>query len=276
VLKNNTIGGKIPDEVGRLFRLRALKLNNNSFEGEIPANLSYCSNPKILSINKNNLSESIPMELASLSKLEYLQVRKNILGGGIPPFIGNFSSLQLISAAFNVLGGHIPDALGQLKSLKYLGLGVNKLFGLIPPSLYNLSSIIIFSLPDNNLTGSLPTDLFLTLPHLQWFQIDGNQFTESLPVSLANASELRRLEVELKIFTGKISVNFGGLQRLLWLSFHENNLGSGDADEMDFFQSLVNCSSLRNLVLASNQFKGTLPNVLGNLSTPLTGFFYQQ
>jgi Leucine-rich repeat (LRR) protein len=56
----------------------------------------------------------------------------------------------------------------------------------------------------------------------------------------------------------------------------ENNLGSGDADEMDFFQSLANCSSLQILDLASNQFKGTLPNVLGNLSTQLTYFFYQQ
>ncbi|GMY12462.1 receptor kinase-like protein Xa21 [Fagus crenata] len=213
------------------------------------------------------------MELASLSKLEILSVHLNNLGGGIPPFIGNLSSLQVLSAAYNILGGHIPDALGQLKSLTFLGLGVNKLSGLIPSALYNLSSIITFSLSDNNhLTGSLPTDLFLTLPHLQWFKIDGNQFTGSLPISLANASELRRLEVELNNFTGKISVNFGGLQRLEWLFIWENNLGSGDADEMDFFQSLVNCSSLQILDLSVNQFKGMMPTILGNLSTQLTGF----
>ncbi|GMY12468.1 probable LRR receptor-like serine/threonine-protein kinase At3g47570 [Fagus crenata] len=270
VLQNNTIGGKIPNEVGRLFRLQALRLNNNSLEGEIPANLSYCFNLKLLQVGKNNLSGSIPIELASLSKLEILGFHVNNLGGGIPPFIGNLSSLQVLSAAYNVLGGHIPDALGQLKSLKRLGLASNKLFGLIPPSLYNLSSIIIFSMPDNNLTGSLPTDLFLTLPHLQWFQIDGNQFTGSLPVSLANASELERFQVELNNFTGKISVHFGGLQHLMVFHVVGNNLGSGDADEMDFFQSLVNCSSLRKLDLSVNQLEGTLPNVLSNLSTQLT------
>uniref|UniRef100_A0A2N9ES54 non-specific serine/threonine protein kinase n=1 Tax=Fagus sylvatica TaxID=28930 RepID=A0A2N9ES54_FAGSY len=165
------------------------------------------------------------------------QVAKNNLRGGIPPFIGNLSSLQLLSAAYNVLGGHIPDALGN-----------------------------------NELSGSLPIDLFLTLPHLQWFQIGANQFTGSLPVSLANASELQRLEVWMNNFTGKLSVNFGGLQRLEWLFIAENDLGSGYADEMDFFQSLANCSSLQLLDLSTNQFKGMLPTVLGNLSTQLTGF----
>ncbi|XP_050258911.1 receptor kinase-like protein Xa21 [Quercus robur] len=248
VLANNTIGGKIPDEVGRLFRLRVLRLTNNSFQGEIPANLSHCSNIKILRVGFNDLSGSIPKELASLSKLEFLAVTDNNLRGEIPSFIGNFSSLQVLFA---------PG---------------NKLSGLIPLSLYNLSSITKLSLYDNKLSGSLPTNLFLTLPHLQWFLIFENQFTGSLPLSLSNASELQYLEVGANNFTGKISVNFGGLHRLESLLIAESNLGSGDDDEMNFIQSLVNCSSLHQIALSGNQLKGTLPNVLGNLSTQLTFF----
>uniref|UniRef100_A0A7N2LKD2 non-specific serine/threonine protein kinase n=1 Tax=Quercus lobata TaxID=97700 RepID=A0A7N2LKD2_QUELO len=230
VLANNTIGDKIPDEVGRLYRLRVLMLYNNSFDGEIPANLSHCSNLNFISVARNNLSGSIPKQLASLSMLKSLSFDTNNLMGGIPPFIGNLSSLQLISAADNVLGGHIPDALGQLQSLKYLGLGGNKL-----------------------------SDLFLTLPRLQWFQIDRNQFTGSLPVSLSNASELELFLIEENNFTGKVSVNFGGLQRLEKLIVDRNNLRSGDADEMDFFQSLANCSNLQILDIRANQFKGEVP-----------------
>ncbi|KAK7856603.1 putative receptor-like protein kinase [Quercus suber] len=48
--------------------------------------------------------------------------------------------------------------------------------------------------------------------------------------------------------------------------------GSGDADELDFIKSLVNCSRLKILLLMDNQFKGMLPNVLGNLSTQLEYF----
>ena len=129
-------------------------------------------------------------------------------------------------------------------------------------SLYNLSSIVIFALANNDRGGSLPTDLFLTIPHLQWFQIYGNQFSGSIPVSLSNASELKVFSAELKNFTGKVSVNFGGLQRFLKLNIYGNNLGSGDADEMDFFQSLVNCSSFQYMGLTENQFEGTLPKVL--------------
>ncbi|XP_030931191.1 receptor kinase-like protein Xa21 [Quercus lobata] len=271
-LSNNTLGGNIPDEVGNLFRLQVLSLYNNSFAGEIPANLSHCSNLKFLRAGQNNLSGSIPIELASLTKLEFLSIHKNNLTGGIPHFIGNLSSLQILSAARNVLGGHIPDALGQLRSLTFLGLGGNRFSGSVPPSLYNLSSIIDFSLADNELSGSLPTDLFLTLPHLQGFQIHDNQFTGPLPVSLSNASELEQIEVYKNHFTGKVSINFGGLQQLEELFIGENNLGSGDDDEMNFFQSLLNCSSLQEIYLEVNQFKGTLPNVLVNLSAQLTYF----
>nr|XP_023892072.1 probable LRR receptor-like serine/threonine-protein kinase At3g47570 [Quercus suber] len=271
-LANNIIGGKIPDEVGRLFRLQLLRLSNNSFQGEIPANLSHCSNLKILRVGFNNLSGSIPKELASLSKLKFLALSTNNLRGGIPPFFGNFSSLQVLSAAENVFGGHIPDAFGQLQSLYLLGLSDNKLYGLIPLSLCNRSSITLLDLSENKLSGSLPTNLFLTLPHLQWFLIYGNQFTGSLPVSLSNASELQDFQVHRNNFTGKISVNFGGLHRLEVLLIGDTNLGSGDDDEMNFFQSLVNCSSLRKIYLTRNQLKGTLPNVLGNLSIQLTYF----
>ena len=267
MLANNTIGGKIPDEVGRLFRLQVLWLFNNSFEGGIPANLSHCSNLYDLDVGENNLSGSIPMELACLLKLESLSLNDNNLKGGIPTFIGNLSSLKLLYIVYNNdLGGHIPDALGQLRSLEHLLLGGNKLSGMIPPSLYNLSSLKTISLPENKLSGSLPTDLFLTLPRLQWFQINENRFTGYLPVSLSNASELEVFEVGLNNFTGKFSVNFGGLKLLVELFTNVNNLGSGDADEMDFFQSLVNCSKLRLVDLYMNQFKGTLPKVWVNFT----------
>nr|XP_023890201.1 probable LRR receptor-like serine/threonine-protein kinase At3g47570 [Quercus suber] len=255
VLANNTIGGKIPDEVGHLFRLQVLVLTNNSFRGEIPANLSHCSNTKILRVSYNYLSGSIPKELASLSMLEHLAALANNLTEGIPPFIGSFSSLQILTLNEFALGGHIPGALGQLRSLTILALAENKLSGLIPPSLYNLLSLAFFIMRENELSGSLPTNLFLNLPRLQWFLFFENQFTGSLPVSLSNASELQYFQVHMNNFTGKISVNFGGLPSLEQLIINYNNLGSGDNDEMNFFQSLVNCSSSQKIGLSVNQIK---------------------
>ncbi|KAM3701951.1 hypothetical protein ACB098_05G212600 [Castanea mollissima] len=257
-LSNNAIGGKIHNEVGRLFRLQVLNLAKNSFQGEIPANLSHCSNLKYFEVGNNNLSGSIPMKFASLSKLVGIYAYQNYLTGGIPPFIGNLSSLHYLSLTYNVLEGQIPNALGQLRSIEFLALGENKLLGLIPSSLYNLSSMTVLSLAANELSGSLPTNLFLTLPHLQRLQIFGNQFNGSLPASLSNASKLQKFDAGENNFTGKVSINFGGLQLLDLISIYDNNLGSGDADELDFFKSLVNCSRLRELNLGENQFKGSL------------------
>ncbi|KAM3702682.1 hypothetical protein ACJW31_04G043600 [Castanea mollissima] len=261
----NVFGGHIPDALGQLQSLNSLGLGYNELSGLIPPSLYNLSSITSFKVQKNNLSGSIPMELAFLLKLEYLNIQQNNLKGGIPTSIGNLSSLRELYASVNVLGGHIPDTLGQLRSLTELDLGGNKLSGLIPPSLYNLSSLIIFTLYENKLCGSLPTNLFLTLPHLQSFLIYENQFTGSLPISLSNASELQQFHATENNFTGKLSVKVGGLHHLEGFLIDNNNLESGDDDEMNFFQALVNCSSLQKLGLSWNQFRGTILDDISSL-----------
>ncbi|KAM3750521.1 hypothetical protein ACB098_04G042900 [Castanea mollissima] len=261
----NVFGGHIPDALGQLQSLNSLGLGYNELSGLIPPSLYNLSSITSFKVQKNNLSGSIPMELAFLLKLEYLNIQQNNLKGGIPTSIGNLSSLRELYASVNVLGGHIPDTLGQLRSLTELDLGGNKLSGLIPPSLYNLSSLIIFTLYENKLCGSLPTNLFLTLPHLQSFLIYENQFTGSLPISLSNASELQQFHATENNFTGKLSVKVGGLHHLEGFLIDNNNLESGDDDEMNLFQALVNCSSLQKLGLSWNQFRGTILDDISSL-----------
>lgn len=48
---------------------------------------------------------------------------------------------------------------------------------------------------------------------------------------------------------------------------HFNNLGTGREDDMDFFSSLVNITSFRELSLSVNNIAGQLPKNIGNLST---------
>ncbi|KAJ9158589.1 hypothetical protein P3X46_024154 [Hevea brasiliensis] len=269
-LYNNSLQGEIPSELGRLFRLQVLYLNNNSFEGKIPSNLSECSNIMLLGLAYNNLVGNIPVELATLSKLRKILIHFNYMSNGIPPFLGNFSLLEVLSAAGNFFGGSIPDSLGQLKYLSAIALGGNNLSGIIPPAIYNISSIILLSVANNSLHGSLPPNIGLLLPHLQKLQMWGNHFTGSIPVSLSNASELLYIALLDNNFTGKLDVDFGGLQRLGELNLHGNHLGSGGDNSLDFIISLLNCSNLKLVEIASNQFQGVLPNfVANNISTPI-------
>ncbi|KAL5799605.1 hypothetical protein ACOSQ4_032489 [Xanthoceras sorbifolium] len=274
ILQNNSIQGEIPHEFGNLFRLKNLSLANNSLVGEIPTNLSHCSRLKVLSLQHNQLVGIIPLVFNSLYNLIGLSVFNNNLKGGIPPFLGNLTSLTGLFLANNPLGGHIPDSLGQLRELTVLALDNNNLFGIVPPSLYNLSFLISFTLPDNQLHGTLPPDIGLTLPNLQFFEVSGNFFSGSIPVSLSNVSGLNSIEMDFNQFSGKFSVDFGGMQFLEFLSLGENNLGSGEVDEMKFIDSLVNCSNLLILSIERNQFRGALPHSIANLSTSLQIFYF--
>ncbi|XP_028071687.1 putative receptor-like protein kinase At3g47110 [Camellia sinensis] len=268
-LNNNTFQGEIPAEIGNLFRLQNLNLSINNFEGEIPANLSRCSNLTFLGVGSNNLVGKFPKELTSLSKLIYLGIHLNNLTGGIPPFIGNLTSLVRITAAYNPFGGSIPDTLGQLKNLNFLGLGVTQLSGMIPSSIYNLSLLTAFSVPYNQLHGSLPPGFGSMFPHLQILQLYGNQFTGPLPLSISNSLELVSFDVGENNFNGKITNDFGSLQNLEEITISSNHFGSGEPDELAFLGSLVNCSNLKKLSMENNQFRGVLPDSVGNLSNHL-------
>ncbi|KAK2635519.1 hypothetical protein Ddye_030311 [Dipteronia dyeriana] len=269
-LQNNSIQGEIPGELGRLFRLEILFLHNNSVVGEIPSNLSHCSRLTDLRLAYNKLVGKIPLTFASLYNLNFLYLSVNDLTGGIPPYLGNLTSLEVLILSDNpLLGGNIPNSLSQLRKLTILSLNSNNLSGTIPASLFNFSSLSIFYLGGNKLHGSLPTTLGLTLPKINMFQIAGNFISGSIPVSLSNASELNRIGFGQNSFSGKLSVDFGGMQHLHWLDVAGNNLGSGEVDEMNFINSLVNCSELMVLTIHVNRFRRALPQSITNLSTTL-------
>ncbi|XP_043692848.1 probable LRR receptor-like serine/threonine-protein kinase At3g47570 [Telopea speciosissima] len=268
-LFNNSFHGDIPSEVSFLFRLRYLFLHNNSFEGEFPPNISRCSNLIGLRLNYNNIVGKIPVELGTLSKLQFLSFHYNKLIGQIPPSIGNLSFLDTFSAAANHLSGSIPDSLGQMTRLTFLSFPGNRLSGTIPPTIYNLSLLGDFDVADNQLQGSLPPNLGFNLPNLKWFSVSGNQFHGPIPVSVSNLSILETLLLSSNNFTGKVTVDFGGLPKLARLTLFFNHLGSGEADDLNFVNTLTNCSSLTILGFTENRFGGVLPNSIANLSTQL-------
>ncbi|XP_010250245.1 PREDICTED: probable LRR receptor-like serine/threonine-protein kinase At3g47570 [Nelumbo nucifera] len=268
-LLNNSFHGEIPRQIGRLLKLEVINFRNNSLEGEIPANLSHCSNLTDIVLAGNRLTGKIPAELGSLLKLEALTIHGNNLAGEIPHSFGNLSSLLRLSAAYNMLEGSIPN-LDRLTKLTTLGLGGNKLSGMVPSNLYNLSSLTVFDVGANQLEGTLPPDLGFTLPNIQRFIVAQNHFTGTIPVSLSNASKLEILATKINEFSGKVSVDFKGLPHLWWLSMGSNHLGNMEMDDLNFINTMTNCSNLQVLGFEENRLGGMLPKSVANLSTQLT------
>ncbi|CAN1838553.1 Probable LRR receptor-like serine/threonine-protein kinase At3g47570 [Linum perenne] len=243
-LFNNSFIGEIPSEIARLHRLERLVLYNNSLDGEIPSNISGCSALTEFRVQYNELVGGLPWQLGLLNKLQYFNIRWNNLTGSIPLAFGNLSSLESFNGGHNQLGGRVPDTLGQLHNLMRLYLNFN------------------------NLSGSLPWNLGLTLPHLENFDVAFNQFTGSVPPSLSNASDLVLLQIDKNNFTGSMPSmeNSNKLSRFI---ISKNSLGSGKANDLSFLSSLFNATNLEALDIEMNNFGGSLPHHLGNLSKNL-------
>ncbi|XP_058108813.1 tyrosine-sulfated glycopeptide receptor 1 [Magnolia sinica] len=83
-LRNNSLGGVIPPEIGHLQVLLVLDLSHNNFSGKIPDQLSNLTNLERLDLSNNHLSGIIPPSLKSLHFLALFSVAENNLQGPIP------------------------------------------------------------------------------------------------------------------------------------------------------------------------------------------------
>ena len=145
----------------------------------------------------------------------------------------------------------------------------NYLSGTIPSLIYNISSIYYFSVTLNLLHGSNPPDVGLTLPNLQIFAGAVNSFTGIILASLLNASQLQVLDFSQNNLIGTVPQNLTSLQGLIRLNFELNKLGKMKDRDLNFLNNFANCTSLKVLSFAQNQFGGILPSFIANLSTQL-------
>ncbi|KAK2373446.1 putative LRR receptor serine/threonine-protein kinase [Trifolium repens] len=267
-LQNNSFFGEIPPELGQLLQLQKIILQVNFFSGEIPTNLTYCSNLTDLYFGTNNLVGKIPIEIGSLKKLQRMYVYTNKLTGGIPSSIGNLSSVTQFSFADNDLEGVIPQTICHLKNLKILLVSVNNLSGTPPSCLYNISSLTRFSMAINIFHGPLPVNMFHTLPNIQEFAISRNHFSGSIPTSINASSSINYFDIPDNNFVGQVP-SLGKLKDLYLLNLESNNLGNNSTKDLEFLKSLTNCSKLEVLSISGNNFGGSLPKFIGNLSSQL-------
>ncbi|KAI3888987.1 hypothetical protein MKX03_014035 [Papaver bracteatum] len=270
ILSSNGLNKEIPQQIGRLFRLKHLNLSGNILDGEIPSNISRCSNLIHLDFSQNNLVGNIPGELGYLSNVKVLWLQHNNFSGEIPTSLGNIStSLTHLGLGYNNLYRRIPNTLSRLTRLQFLDISSNNLSGIVPSSLYNISSLEVFSLMFNQLHGTIPFDIGLTLPNITYFSVSGNSFTGIIPNSFSNSSSLQVLQLYQNNFVGSVPYNLVHFNNLVRLNLGENDLGSGQANDLDFLNSLINCTSLKVIFLGVNNFGGMLPSSIANLTTNL-------
>ncbi|CAN1321045.1 Probable LRR receptor-like serine/threonine-protein kinase At3g47570 [Linum perenne] len=267
-LYNNSFTGEIPSEIGQLGRLQILELHNNSLGGEIPSNISGCVELTVFDVFRNELVGGLLWQFGLLTKLTHFRVSVNNLEGSIPDSFGNLSSLVSLGLGRNRFTGRVPDTLGRLKSLQLLNLENNNLSGEIPASVFNISSLTDIWFGENQFQGDLPWNLGFSLPNLESFNVYLNQFTGTIPATLSNASNLFQLQLQDNNFTGSVP-SMAGLSMLGFFAISGNSLGSGEANDLRFLSSLTNATSLEFILIDDNNFGGSLPHDIGNLSSSM-------
>ncbi|KAK4592873.1 hypothetical protein RGQ29_017146 [Quercus rubra] len=241
-------------------RVIGLDLKNSKLVGTISPHIGNLSFLLSLNLASNSFHGGIPSEVGYLTRLRNLNLSHNlILGGEIPVNLSHCSNLQYLDLQYNDLVQGIPSELGFLSKLQILILRNNRLSGRFPPSLGNLSSLQNLSFALNNLEGEIPNTV-AQMKSLTSFTVSGNLLSGVFPHSLYNLSLLTCIALAYNNFTGNLNPYLGtALQNLQILSIGENQF-TGTIPV-----SLSNVSDIKNLDISENQFTGTIPMIFGNL-----------
>lgn len=103
--------------------------------------------------------------------------------------------------------------------------------------------------------------------------MDNNGFRGHLPASLANASQLRLVQLGPNSFSGVVPSQIGCLANLERMLLSNTLLGAQEPGDWEFMRALENCSQLLILDLTNCKFSGVLPRSVSNLSTSLQKFY---
>ncbi|ESR65503.1 hypothetical protein CICLE_v10010397mg [Citrus x clementina] len=245
-------GPQFPSWINSLEHLLFLDMPNSGILGTIPSRF-FKSIPRRL--KHFNLSHNhIYGEISSLSEatqLESVDLNSNSLSGPIPfiPFnirLRDLSNNALAGSLFHFLCSERNEA---KHSMEFLILTNNSLSGELPDCWMNLQHLSVLKLGNNAFTGALPASMG-SLTSLHSLQLDHNNLSGPIPASLQNCAKL--VVFDIAWIGEKLLIM---ILRLRTNKFH----GHIPAE-------LCRLTSLHILDLSHNNFSGTIPRCINNLT----------
>jgi len=180
-LKELSIKGKIPEDIGELINLKQLSIDTTN---KLPSSIGNIINLEKLEIKNYRLRE-VPNWIEKLKKLKKLSISggysTHTLIEIIPTWIGDLKNLKDLDFNHNYIK-YLPESIGNLKNLETLNLGSNKLIYL-PESIERLNKLKYLNCYNNKLTY-LPKSIG-NIKYLLELSISNNSL-KSLPKSIDN------------------------------------------------------------------------------------------
>lgn len=199
------------------------------------------------------------------NRVTQIQVQGYGLSGPLPQNLNQLSMLQNVGFQKNLFTGALPSFSG-LSHLQYAYLDYNQ-FDTIPADFFNgLSSLEVLALDYINLNAStgwmFPTQLgdAAQLRNLSCMQCN---LVGTLPSFLGNLSSLSNLKLSFNNLSGEIPASFNNHMSLQMFWLNNQQGGGGLAGPIDVVTTM---SPLNSLWLHGNQFTGTIPESIGDLT----------
>ncbi|XP_031403621.1 receptor-like protein EIX2 [Punica granatum] len=193
--------------INLLPSLRELHLSNCRLL-KLPHSLPFINftSISVLDLSNNGFNSSLPPWLFNLTNLVYLDLNSNSIMGGVLDMFSGLAFLQELDLSENsLIEGELPTSVGSLCNMNVLKLSVNNMEGEITDFLDGLSRCS---------NGSSIENLDLGL----------NQFSGSLPESIAHLSKLRYLQLPNNLFEGPIPESIGNMSALEEINFSGNKM----------------------------------------------------
>ena len=111
----------------------------------------------------------------------------------------------------NNLEGTLPTELSELSGMISIVLIQGKVGGTLPVEYGRLTNLITIFIQDMELTGTIPEELLNNTPKMSMLALGRNQFSGTIPTSLASLPVLRDLQLTGNKFTGTIPAQLGNL-----------------------------------------------------------------
>lgn len=306
-LSNNNLDGELPPELNLLTALQGFVAQNNQLVGALP-DLRQCTQLETLDLANNALNDALNdlVRYAPVS-LVHLNLAYNGLQGTLSPGLAQFIHLHNLDLSHNELSDGFTDVFFERN---YEGD-----YGLWHPLLDAIQNLGIFSNEEIELlTSELEAEQFSSplwatglwavweqggmgedelqflirqqnalgiqgLFELRYLDLSYNQFAESMPSQLPEATQLEYINISRNNFTDNLPASIGQLYYLTHLDVSSNNLSgvlpssfanlnqlvyvnlAANGFEGPIFQHLRTCSNLRELLISQNKFKGQIPMV---------------
>ena len=292
-LARNGLEGQLPQHLGELTRMTALRIGDNALRDRLPLSLArlalrifHYADTELCAPAEESFQawldgiashEGTGVECAPLSDRDVLEILYEATGGPNWTNSNNWLTdaplrdwygvgvdgegrVRALGLSRNALSGPIPPELGSLADLTSLGLDNNALSGPIPPELGTLANLTWLYLGGNQLSGPIPPELG-SLANLTGLFLGRNQLTDPIPAELGNLVSLTGLSLGSNQLSGPIPPEVGSLANLTSLSLSRNALSGPIPPE------LGELASLTLLALGGNAIGGEIPAELGNLAS---------